>query len=231
MERRDRGGRAVGTVLAAACVVTATACGGEPSFTAATPSSDTAAPTSSSSAAPGSTTSAAPTTTTATTTTAATTTAATTTATGSTTGGPLQTDDAGRRLTLGDFFSPGSYWEEERYDVAGQQDVQGIGTEVSSCYGFQPEEALELRLGNNFDTLDFSVAQADDSRSSDQQVSVQVLANNEQVEIRSVPFNQVQTFSIPVAGVNALRIELALDEDNPDCGGAVTAVLTDVQVR
>jgi hypothetical protein len=225
--RRDSGMRALRAGVAAACVVATAACSGGGSFTAAPTTEASATPTTSSAATTTATTTTATTTTAAPTTTASTTTSATETSSG----GPLQTDDAGRRLSLSDFFNPGPHWEEERYDIAGQQDVQGIATEVSSCSGFLDDDALELRLGNNFESLDFSVTQADDSRSSDQQVSVQVVANNEQVEIRSVPFNQVQTFSIPVAGVNALRIELALDEDNPDCRGAVTAVLTDVEVR
>ena len=53
---------------------------------------------------------------------------------------------------------------------------------------------------NNFEELTFSVAQANDSRDSDRQLGVEVLANNEQVEIRSVPFNQVQEFTIDVDG-------------------------------
>ncbi|SFP96704.1 hypothetical protein SAMN05660464_0332 [Geodermatophilus dictyosporus] len=216
----DSGIRALQAGVAAACLVATAACGGGGSFTAAPTQGTSAAPTTSTAATTTATTGA-PTTTAPTT--------ASATETGS--GGPLETDDAGRRLTLRDFFEPGSSWEEERYDVAGQQDVQGIATDVSSCYGFQREDALELRLGNNFETLELSVAQADDSRSSDQQLTVQVLANNAQVEIRSVPFNEVLTLSIPVEGVNALRIELALDEDDPECSGAVTAVLTDVEVR
>lgn len=218
--------RALGAALAATGVAATAACGGGTSSTAADTSSP--APT---------TTEETTATTTASTTTPSTTTpsttsppTATTTGATSTTAGPLGTDAAGRRLTLSDFFSPASSWEEQRYDVAGQQDLQGIANEVSSCYGANDEDGLELRLGNNFDTLVFSVAQADDSRSSDQELAVQVIANNEQVEVRNVPFNQVQDFSIPVTGVNALKIQLALDDRNPDCSGAVTAVLTDVEV-
>jgi hypothetical protein len=138
--------------------------------------------------------------------------------------GELGEDAEGRRLTLADFFEPGSQWEEERYNIADQRDVPGIGTQIAGCYGFQE---LELRLGNNFDTLEFSVAQANDSRESDQNVSVEVLANNSQVEIRSVPFNQIQSFSIPVSGVNALKIQMSLDDRVDGCGGSVIAVLTD----
>jgi hypothetical protein len=59
----------------------------------------------------------------------------------------------------------------------------------------------------------------------------EVLANNSQVEIRSVPFNEVQNFSIPVTGVNALKINLSLDDRVEDCGGSVIAVITDVIVE
>ncbi|SFT62953.1 hypothetical protein SAMN05660657_02038 [Geodermatophilus amargosae] len=213
--------RTLGAALAATGVAATGACGGGTSSFAA----DTSSPAPTTTEEPAASTTAA-------TTTASTTTPSTASTTGatSTTGGPLGTDDAGRRLTLRDFFSPASSWEEQRYDVAGQQDVQGIANEVSTCYGANAEDGLELRLGNNFDTLEFSVAQADDSRSSDQELTVQVLANNEQVEVRNVPFNQVQDFSIPVTGVNALKIQLALDDRDPDCSGAVTAVLTDAEV-
>jgi hypothetical protein len=144
-------------------------------------------------------------------------------------GGPLSTDSAGRELTLNDFFMPSTDWQEKRYDIADQSDVQGIGTTIPYC-GSSYAQELELRLANNFDQLTFKVAQANDSRASDQSLSLEVLANNAQVEIRSVPFNQVQEFTIPVTGVNALKINLTLDEDVANCGdtGSVIGVLTDV---
>jgi len=138
--------------------------------------------------------------------------------------GELDPDDVGRRLTLNDFFNPSPYWEEDRYDIADEKQVQGIAADVSSCYSAQE---LELRLANNFEELDFSVGQANDSTSSDASVTVEVLANNAQVEIRSVPFNEIQEFSIPVEGVNALKIHVYLD-DRATCNGRVTAVLTEV---
>jgi hypothetical protein len=140
-----------------------------------------------------------------------------------------QPGDEGRELTLADFFEPSTWWEEERYDIADQKDVQGIAAEVGTCYGVAQE--LELRLANNFDTLEFSVAQANDSRESDQSLSVEIIANNSQVEIRSVPFNEVQTFTIPVRGVNALKINFGLDDRVENCGGSVIAVVTDVTVE
>jgi hypothetical protein len=128
---------------------------------------------------------------------------------------------------------PSSAWQEKRYDIADQSQVQGIGTTVSSCGESADPVQLELRLANNFDTLTFSVAQANDSRASDQQLSVQVLANNQQAEIRSVPFNQIQQFAIKVPGVNALKIQLWLDDSVQNCGqsGSVNGVLTDITLK
>jgi hypothetical protein len=57
-------------------------------------------------------------------------------------------------------------------------------------------------------------------------VSVEVIGNNAQLEIRSVPFNQVTHFEVPVAGVNALKIRLSLDDKVPGCAGSVIAVIT-----
>jgi hypothetical protein len=145
------------------------------------------------------------------------------------TDGPLDAEAEGRRLTLADFHMPTSDWDEERYDIADERDVPGIAAEVGYCGDSYPLE-LELRLANNFEELSFSVAQANDSQDSDQQLAVEVLANNEQVEIRSVPFNQVQEFTIDVEGVNALKILFYLDDDVEGCGGSVIGVLTDTTV-
>ena len=143
--------------------------------------------------------------------------------------GELDPEDEGRKLTLADFFMPSSSWEERRYDIADEKDVPGIATTVVQCRADLAQE-LELRLGNNFQELTFSVAQANDSQDSDQELSVEVLANNEQVEIRSVPFNEVQEFTIDVDGVNALKILFSLDDNVANCGGSVIGVLTDTTV-
>jgi hypothetical protein len=150
--------------------------------------------------------------------------------TSSSPGGPLGSDSAGRPLHLNDFFGPSQDWSEKRYDIADKSQVQGIGAQVVQCGSNGSSPELELRLANNFDQLTFSVGQANDSRASDQNVSVEILANNQQVDIRSVPFNQIQQFSVPVTGVNALKIDLSLDEDVQNCGrtGSVVAVLTDI---
>ena len=97
------------------------------------------------------------------------------------------------------------------------------------CGDSSPRE-LELRLGNNFQELTFSVAQANDFRDSTSTSASRCSRNNEQVEIRSVPFNQVQEFTIEVDGVNALKILFCLDDNVDGCGGSVIGVLTDTTV-
>jgi hypothetical protein len=208
--------RMVGTALLSAALVMGTAaCGSfadDSSKAATTTSSHKATRTTTSSAASSSSTT------------------SSSSSTSSSPGGPLGTDAAGRKLTLADFFQPDSQWAEKRYNIADKSQVQGIGTTVQYCgESYQPRE-LELRLANNFDELKFSVGQANDSLASDQNVSVAVVANNQQVDIRSVPFNQIQQFTVPVTGVNALKIDLRLDDAVQNCGrsGTVNAVLTDI---
>jgi hypothetical protein len=215
MVDRSRAGRAVGSaVLGLGLLLGATGCAGE-----ALSTEDAATTTSS----PEETASSA------TETSAGETTTSETSAAGDE-DGELDPEDEGRKLTLADFFMPSTDWEERRYDIADQKDVQGIAATVDSCGDRFPEE-LELRLGNNFEELTFTVAQANDSLRSDQELSVEVLANNEQVEILSVPFNQLQEFTIDVEGVNALKILFYLDDDLEDCGGSVIGVLTDTTVN
>jgi hypothetical protein len=172
-----------------------------------------------------------PTTTSAATSSSGTTTSSSSSSTSSSPGGPLSTDSAGRPLTLADFFQPDTSWTEKRYDIADKSQVQGIGTTVDSC-SQSGARALELRLGNKFKQLAFSAAQANDSDASDQKLVVEVLANNEQAEIQSVPFNQVQDFTIKVDGVNALKILLYLDNTVRGCGqGSVIGVITGATVN
>ncbi len=140
--------------------------------------------------------------------------------------GVLDEQDEGRQLGLDDFFNAGSQWEERRYDLADQKDVPGVGTTVSSCGDRSySNQTLELRLGNNFSELTFSAAQANNSQRSDQNLVVEVVANNEQRDIRSVPFNQTQDFTLDVSGVNALVLRFYLDDAVSNCGGSVLGVI------
>jgi len=144
-------------------------------------------------------------------------------------GGVLESGSAGEELGLADFFQPEQYWQEDRFDIADQSDVQGIGATAQGC-SEDYARTLELRLSNSFETLTFKVGQSNDSVSSDQELTVEVLANNEQAEIRQVPFNQIQQFDITVDSVNALKIRVYLNPDNQDCGGSVIGVVHDVSV-
>ena len=147
-------------------------------------------------------------------------------------GGVLDEDDEGRQLGLDDFFNADSQWEERRYDLADQQDVPGVGSTVQGCgQSSTYDRTLELRLGNNFSELTFSAAQANNSQRSDQDLVVEILANNEQRDIRSVPFNQIQDFTVDVEGVNALVIRLYLDDAVDNCGGSVTGVISEATVN
>lgn len=146
--------------------------------------------------------------------------------------GVLTEDDEGRQLGLDDFFNAGSNWEERRYDLADQRDVPGVGTTVGSCgQSSYSDRTLELRLANNFSELSFSAAQANNSQRSDQNLVVEIVANNEQRDIRSVPFNQIQDFTLDVAGVNALVIRLYLDDAVDNCGGSVIGVISEATVN
>ncbi len=134
----------------------------------------------------------------------------------------------GQRLTLDRFFNAQNYWEENRYDVATSSDVQGIAATVDTCTGTgYGVKELELRLENKFDALSFTAGQGNDSVRSDQHLSIEVLANNAQVDIRSIPFNELRDFEIPVDGVNALKIRLFLDDEIAECGGSVVGVIMD----
>lgn len=129
-------------------------------------------------------------------------------------------------MTLADFFDVDEQWTESRYDIAKSRQQLGIGAEIQSCYGPDAPDTLELRLANNFTTLKFNVGQANGSQASDQVLDVEVIGNGAQIDIRRIPFNKVQPFTIPVGGVNALVIRVYLDPETDQCDGdSVTAVL------
>lgn len=131
-------------------------------------------------------------------------------------------------LGLADFFEPDSSWEESRYEVADQANVSGISKEIDTAYETQPER-LELRLANNFETLNFTVGQANDSASSARTMVVQVLGNNKQLDVQRVPFNALQPISVPVTDVNAVVINIYLEQS--DDYDSVNAVISEITVE
>lgn len=136
-----------------------------------------------------------------------------------------------QELALNDFFGPNQSWSENRFDIGSAKQVRGLANSSLTCNG-ESSPSLELRLGNNFTELGFSAGQGNASLASDYSLVIEVLANNRQVEIRSIPFNKISSFKIPVTDVNALIIKVY--EEAPSgktCwSGQITAVLTGVRL-
>src|SRR5664280_2467155 len=139
---------------------------------------------------------------------------------------------ANQPLGLADAQAKVGEWEESRYEIADRSDVRGIGVPVTYCGDSGMSTAmLEYRLANRFKTLSMSISQANSSKQSDQQLTVAVIANGSQLDIQTVPFNQVKPVQLPVLGVNALQIRLFLNEKVKDCGnGGVTGVIEQLVV-
>ncbi|MDQ0922407.1 hypothetical protein QF038_000915 [Pseudarthrobacter sp. W1I19] len=120
---------------------------------------------------------------------------------------------------------------EKRFDVADKANISGIATETNH-YGSTSRRVLELRLANRFrDTLTFNVGQANDSESSGKKLLVKVVGNDKQLEVQKVPFNTIQTISVPVDGINALQIELEIEQSDSSDAKSVLAVLSDIKVK
>lgn len=147
-------------------------------------------------------------------------------------GGVLSSGVKGQTLALADFFNPDSSWTEGRYDVADQGSVSGIASEVSTCGLGNSAPTLELRLANNFDNLKFKVGQDNNSASSDKTLSIRVEGNGKQLDVQTIPFNEVQDFSVPVKGVNALKVQFYLEDQDDNCdSGSLQAVIYDVELQ
>jgi hypothetical protein len=140
---------------------------------------------------------------------------------------------ANQPLGLSDAQSEVGQWEERRYEIADRSDVRGMGVPVTYC-GDQGSSTptLEYRLANRFKTLSMSMAQANSSKASDQQLTVAVIANGSQLDIQTVAFNQVKPLQLSIAGVNALQIRLFLNDKVTHCGygGGVTGVIEQLVV-
>ena len=82
----------------------------------------------------------------------------------------------------------------------------GIGTDLD----WQHNGEIELRLANKFQKVTFNAGQANDSKSSDLTVKVQIFADGKEIETVDVPFNDAHAFEVKAANVNALKITLTL---------------------
>lgn len=129
---------------------------------------------------------------------------------------------SGSTLALADFFEPDSAWTEGSYDIADRKSLQGISATISSC-SLSQALPLELRLADNYKTLTFEAGESNDSKVSDQTLTIAVQANGKQVTAKNIPFNRVQNFSIDVTSVNSLRLLFYI---GPDCGMSVNAIIS-----
>jgi hypothetical protein len=147
----------------------------------------------------------------------------------------LGPDKKGQKLGLSDFFNPSGPWTENRYDVADETGVSGMASDIEFCgiRDYDDSGKLEMRLGNNFDSMSFKVGQSNTSEASDQTLVVRVAGNNKQVDIWRIPFNEIQEFSFPVEDINALTIQFYLDDEVENCrqSGSVQAVMYDVELQ
>lgn len=134
------------------------------------------------------------------------------------------------RLTLKQFHNPSSGWTESTFDVAGRKEVDGFAYRLS-CGASDPRQ-LELRLQNAYQELKFSVGQDDkQSGPADQQVEVQIIANNKPLQSRKVPFNQAEPFEVPVRDVNSLVLAFSVDRaGSKTCRDNIEVVVFDARL-
>lgn len=134
----------------------------------------------------------------------------------------LAPDVAGRPLVLSNIFKYPDGWKDGRYDVADRKQATGIGGTLAGCGS---EDALELRLANNFSKLKLEFGQSNSSETSDLVLVVRIDANGQYRDQKDVKLNQVAAFDLAVPKVNALKIIVSL-KTTAQCGsGAVEAVL------
>jgi hypothetical protein len=140
----------------------------------------------------------------------------------------LQPGRQGAILTLADFFNPDSEWQDGRFDVSNRRGIVAIERPISAC---SPEVAdLELRLANFYKSLTFSVGQANDSQNSDKNLRIIVFTNGRKIISRTVQFNSIQKFDVPVSSVNSVIIDFSIQSET-ECSGSVNALLISPTIR
>jgi hypothetical protein len=144
----------------------------------------------------------------------------------------LDKNATGRELTTADFFSTPQGWADGRFDVAGQQDLAGVGGALKNCEDDASDSTatIEMRLANNFNKISMKVGQSDDSESSDADVNVKLIGNGKYIDTVRVPFNKIQTLEASVAGINAMKLQVWMSGEG--CTGEdVVAVLMGLKVE
>lgn len=125
------------------------------------------------------------------------------------------------RITLQTFYRPDpQVWTENFYDVADRRQQQAVRGEVPFPCTYNPPRELEIRTGSRYRRVRFSVGQDLESRTSTHTLTVRFLADNKQVEMKTVPANKVQPFDRDVTGVTAVRVQFDVDllDGEHECG-------------
>lgn len=135
----------------------------------------------------------------------------------------------GQKLTLSNIPDNYGDWEERTYDIADQVGVEGMGTMIGYC---SDSSGLELRLGNKYKTLEFSVGQDNASETARQKVMLSVIGDSGQLLVNTVPWNEDRPFKVDVEASNAVTISISREEDNDgECYGTVTVVVHDMVLK
>lgn len=144
----------------------------------------------------------------------------------------LDRSAANRDLRIADFFAAPVEWRDGTYDVASERALPGLSGPLRRC---NEEEAnaqtFELRLANNFTKISMRVGQANNSENSDAEVLVRVVGNGTFIDSTRVKFNKVQTVSVPVSQVNALKLEVFMTGKKCDEDKVVNAVLANLRLE
>jgi hypothetical protein len=140
---------------------------------------------------------------------------------------PATTGDGELTLTDAARAEPEGDWRSDRFNIAEENDIRGNAIDLDCLWD---EAELEFRLENKFSELTFSAGQANSSESSDNVVKIEVLGDGEQMDVKNVPFNTIDSFSVDVTGVNALKINAVIDAENSACVGDSTPVFFDMHL-
>lgn len=133
---------------------------------------------------------------------------------------------------MADFFEAPEEWRDGRFDVASERGVTGISGPLRTCTEDDAKaEILELRLANNFSRLSMRFGQGNDSEGSDAEVLVRVVGNGKFIDSGRVKFNRLETLTVSVPNVNALKIEVYLTGNQCSSSKSVNAVITGLRVE
>ncbi|HEY5822174.1 MAG TPA: hypothetical protein VIT20_09375 [Propionibacteriaceae bacterium] len=144
----------------------------------------------------------------------------------------LDRNAVGRDLKLSDVFSAPVEWRDDRFDIASDRGLDGFGGPVRRCATDEASaQTAELRLANNFSRLTLRFGEANNSDSSDSEMLVRLVGNGAFITSKQVKFNKLESMTVPVVGVNALKIQVYMTGKNCDDNRGINAVITGLRVE